>query len=171
MSQALLKEDLAALDCAERNLSALIVGEKQRESADFGPVYARITGYFAKYDGPKLGNVEMMKHVARMFMTITTAPTVTGFQAQEYESLIKVCRKTARAKHPFMRRGAKKCNRPNEHRQPCYCARAEKAREAQEREWVADQPLKTQIVQPKALPPIKEAEIALKQKLIAENAI
>ena len=170
MSQALLKEDLAALDCAERNLSALIVGEKQRESADFGPVYARITGYFAKYDGPKLGNVEMMKHVARMFMTITTAPTVTGFQAQEYESLIKVCRKTARAKHPFMRHKTKKYNNPAGHKQPCYCARLAKAQEAQhdQHEWVPNQPLRAE---PKALPPIKQQEIALKQKLIAENAI
>lgn len=131
MSQEILKEDLAALDAAENVLSALVTGEKSTLTADFGPVYARLTGYWAKYDGPKLGNCEMMKHVARMFITISEAKKISGFQCQEFSSLLKDCKKLSRAKNPFMRRGAKKCNSPNTHTPGCCCARLKKTQDAQ----------------------------------------
>jgi hypothetical protein len=167
MSQEILREDLAAIDAAEQVLSALVTGEKVAATADFGPVYARLTGYFAKYVGSKLFNTEMMKHVARMFITISEAKNISGFQCQEFEALLKDCRKVARAKHPFIRRGAKKCAKPNSHTQPCYCMKLAAAKE-RDPEWVAlqgDRQAKELLAHPK----LESAEKQLREKLLAEG--
>ena len=120
--------DLAAISAAERELNALVAGERGGALAPLMDDYARIAGYFmhpklrvalVQPPDPKV----MTRTVARMFYTLSTASHISGFQLREYEQLLGTVRKTVKAMLIRRKPAKKKCLLPNIHTQPCACAR------------------------------------------------
>jgi hypothetical protein len=121
----LYNEDKAALDAARNVLSALVVGEKSGEAAEYGPYFARIASYFASYDpiGKVMHNGEAVRRVARTFLVISEARQIDGMTLREINHTLDEVEKKIKGMRTFFRRQPKKCFNPNGHRQPCFCAR------------------------------------------------
>ena len=117
-------EDLAAIQAAQNLLSAKVVGEQVAVLKPKMDVYARISGYYS----PNHGKV---KPVARMFWTLATHEKISGFECNAYATLLPEVRKMVKGKLIRRRRAEKKCLLPNEHAQPCFCARLAAAQHIQ----------------------------------------
>lgn len=118
-SQEEFEQDKAALDAARDVLSALVVGEKTEVCSQFGNEYSRISQYF---DGIS------QRRVLRTFLTITSAPRITGMECREFNQTLEQVDKMLKSKRQFFRRQPKKCFKPLVHRQPCFCARLAKSK-------------------------------------------
>jgi hypothetical protein len=119
------KADKAAVDAAKAELSCLVVGEGTGRCSLYSGEYARISTYFGRKD-----NVDGITHygdtvrrVARMFVVITSAHRIGGFDCNVYDALLKEVEKKIKSMRVFKRKPKIKCFQPKLHTQPCYCAR------------------------------------------------
>lgn len=119
------KEDKSAVDAAKADLSALVVGEKIGRTALYQGEYARISTYFGRKDAVDgiTHYGDAVRRVARMFMVITTAQRIGGFDCNIYSNLLAEVEKKIKSMRVFKRKAKIKCMFPREHNQPCYCAR------------------------------------------------
>jgi hypothetical protein len=113
------QEDLAAIDAAQKILSAMVVGEKPTDLKPQMDVYARISGY---NEGLKI------RRVARMFWSLCESQQISGFELNSYEQLLADQKKLVKAKLIRRRKALKSCANIDGHRQKCYCANLARAK-------------------------------------------
>lgn len=111
------QSDKIAVDAAKADLSALVIGEKIGRTALYQGEYGRIAQYFNKGAG------DSMRRIARMFLTISTANRISGFDCNIYSAMLDEVTKKIKSMRVFKRRPKIKCLEPRLHLQPCYCAR------------------------------------------------
>lgn len=120
------KADKLANDAAKAELSKLVAGEGTGKTVLYQGEYARIATYFGQKDNNEVthyGNA--VRRVARMYMVISTADRINGFDCNIYSTLLNEIDKKIKSMRVFKRKNKIKCFAPNVHRQPCYCARLE----------------------------------------------
>lgn len=119
------KADKAAIDAAKVELNRLVIGEPSGACAIWQGEYARIASYFGHKDA--ILNIthygDTVRRVARMFMAISTANRISGFDCNIYQAVLTEVEKKIKSMRIFKRRAKIKCFQPKLHRQPCYCAR------------------------------------------------
>jgi len=127
------KADKAALDAAKQELSCLVAGEGKGRCSLYQGEYARIAQYFAIKNqvDETIHYGDAVKRVARMFMAISTAKRIGGFDCNIYEAILAEVEKKIKSMRVFKRRAKIKCFAPREHRQPCFCARVQAIEAAQ----------------------------------------
>jgi hypothetical protein len=119
------KADKAALDAARQELSCLVANEGTGRCSIWQGEYARIATYFGRKDNISgiTSYGDSVRRIARMFMAISTASRITGFDCKIYESMIDQIEKKIKSMRIFKRRPKIKCFEPRSHKQPCFCAR------------------------------------------------
>jgi hypothetical protein len=116
MSDAYTKEiqadDLAAIDAAQKILSAMVVGEHPVDLKPNMATYARIAGY---------NEGSYRRTVARVFWALCQHNEIDGFQLNAYEIILNAQRKLVKSKLIRRKRVPKTCLQPLVHIQRCYC--------------------------------------------------
>jgi len=115
-SQEQYKQDKIAVDAAMQDLSALTIGQKVGRTAIYQGEYARIAQYFEPIK-------ETVRDTARMFMHISTADRISGFDCLTYQARLEQIVKKIKSMRVFRRKRKISCFEPKLHLQPCYCAR------------------------------------------------
>jgi hypothetical protein len=119
------KADKAALDCAKSQLSKLVAGEGDGLPSLYHGEYSRISAYFGRKDAISgiTSYGDAVRRVARMFMVISTARSITGFDCNVYAAILEQVEKKIKSMRTFKRRAKIMCFAPRDHKQPCFCAR------------------------------------------------
>lgn len=119
------KADKSAIDAAKQELSCLVAGEGTGRCSVWQGEYARIATYFGRQDPiSHITNYgDAVRRVARMFVAISTANRIGGFDCRIYEAILAEVEKKVKSMRVFKRKQKIKCFAPKQHKQPCYCAR------------------------------------------------
>jgi len=114
-TQEQYKQDKIAVDAAIQDLSALTIGQKVGRTAIYQGEYARIAQYFEPVH-------EQVRDTARMFMHISTADRISGFDCLTYQARLEQIVKKIKSMRVFRRRLKIRCLFPKLHEKGCVCA-------------------------------------------------
>ena len=123
-TQETYKADKLALDAAKNELNCLVLGEGIGRTEQYQGEYGRIAQYFGDKN-PVDGITHYgatVRRVARMFVVISTAKRISGFNCNVYSALLNEIEKKIKGMRVFRRRAKIRCLVPELHGKGCVCA-------------------------------------------------